>query len=84
MNKIDVAREIRFYVCLFMGFALLILGFYAEPPGHIGNSVLCAAGGLAIIGAVGVGMDIKGIIHELVKLREINVKVSNDNKQDAE
>lgn len=58
-------REWRFYTCLVMGFALVCGGFFSPPLGIIDNSVIVAFGILLSLGALCVGVDLKGIIHEL-------------------
>lgn len=70
MNNSDVRKEWRFYVTLLLGYVLLILGFFTNPPGIISSSVLIASGLLFSIGAMGLGIDIKGIIHEFRLLKE--------------
>ena len=65
----DNRREVRFYVCLILGFALMMCGFFAPPTGEIHNSVLVGSGILLSIGALAVGVDIEGIIHELRLLK---------------
>lgn len=62
-------RELRFYVCLLLGFTLMMCGFFAPPMGEIHNSVLVGAGLLLSIGALAVGIDLVGCIHELRLLR---------------
>lgn len=62
---IETKREVRFYVCLLMGYALMVGGFFSPPPGEIGNSIIVASGILLCLGAMCVGIDLKGIIHEL-------------------
>ena len=63
-------QEIRFYACLVLGFTLVILGFYAPPFGVIDNSVIIAFGMLLMVGALAVGIDVRGIIKEIRLLKE--------------
>jgi hypothetical protein len=63
--SIENKRECRFYVCLIMGFSLTVGGFFSPPLGVIDNSVIVTAGILLSLGALCVGVDLKGIIHEL-------------------
>lgn len=63
-------QEVRFYTCLILGFTLVILGFYAPPFGVIDNSVIIAFGMLLIVGALAVGIDVRGIIKEIRLLKE--------------
>lgn len=62
--------ECRFYVCLILGFSLMVMGFLAPPMGTISNGVLVGAGMMLILGGLSVGLDVKGIIYELRKLKE--------------
>ena len=60
MNNVkENRREIRFYVCLLLGFVLMMCGFFAPPIGEIHNSVLVASGLVLSIGALAVGVDIE-------------------------
>lgn len=65
----ETKREWRFYVCLFMGFSLVCGGFFSPPLGVIDNSVIVAFGILLSLGALCVGVDLKGIIHEMRAFR---------------
>ena len=67
--SIENKRECRFYTCLVMGFALIVGGFFSPPLGIIHNSVIVVAGILFALGAMCVGVDLKGIIHELRQLQ---------------
>ena len=75
-------REIRFYVCLILGYVLLILGFYAPPLGIIANSVLWGSGILFSIGGLAVGIDLKGILHEINDLRRLRTLGNENEKAD--
>lgn len=60
--------EIRFYVCLLLGYILIIIGIFCPPIGVISNSVLIGFGMLISLGAVALGLDLNGIkdiIHEI-------------------
>ena len=67
--NIEAKREARFYICLFMGYGLLVGGFFSPPLGEIPNSVIISAGILLCMGALCVGVDLRGIIHELRLLK---------------
>ena len=67
--SIENKRELRFYTCLVMGFSLIIGGFFSPPLGVIHNSVIVVAGILFSLGAMCVGVDLKGIIRELRQLQ---------------
>jgi len=77
----ELHREIRFYVCLLMGFFLLCWGFKTPPPGDISDSNLIAAGILFSIGALGVGIDIKGCIAEIIRLRETDHRILMEQRE---
>lgn len=84
MDKLDVRKEWRFYVTLLLGYVLLILGFFTNPPGIISSSVLIASGLLFSIGAMGLGIDIKGIIHEYRLLKENILNNVFEEKEDSQ
>lgn len=63
-------QEIRFYTCLVLGFTLVVLGFYAPPFGTIDNSVIITFGMMLMVGALAVGIDVRGIIKEIRLLKE--------------
>lgn len=77
---IETKREVRFYVCLVMGYMLMVGGFFSPPLGEIGNSIIVASGILLCLGALCVGVDLKGIIHELRMFS--NQKPVENNDQD--
>lgn len=66
---IENKRELRFYTCLVMGFALVVGGFFSPPLGVIHNSVIVVFGIFLSLGGLCVGVDLKGIIHELRLLK---------------
>lgn len=74
IEKDKIRREARFYVCIFLGFSLMVLGFYAPPVGEIYDSVLIGSGMFLCIAALAIGIDIKGCIHELRMLRNDTTK----------
>lgn len=69
MSGEEIKKECRFYVCLILGFSLMVMGFFAPPIGTISNSVLVGSGMLLSIGALAIGIDIKGCLHELRGLK---------------
>lgn len=82
---LETKREWRFYTCLFMGFSLVVGGFFSPPLGAIHNSVIVAFGILLSCGALCVGVDLKGVIHELRQLQsgvEPKKEEKNDGKDD--
>jgi len=80
----ELHREIRFYTCLLMGFSLMVWGFMTPPPGEISDSALIASGILFSIGALGVGIDIKGCISEIIRLRETEHRLLKEESQQKE
>lgn len=83
-NSKDIVNwhlECRFYVCLILGFSLMVMGFLAPPMGTISNGVLVGAGMMLILGGLSVGLDIKGIIYELRKLKEFEFDTKNEHKK---
>lgn len=75
-------REIRFYVCLVLGFVLVLYGAITPPPGDVTDSLLIAAGMFLCIGAVAVGVDVVGIIHELTELRKTTIELLRQQKDE--
>lgn len=69
--------EVRFYVCLVFGFVLQVMGFFSPPCGSISNSVLVGSGMMLCIGSLSIGLDIKGIIYEFRKLKELEFNNTN-------
>lgn len=84
MTGDEIKKECRFYVCLILGFALMVMGFFAPPIGTISNSVLVGSGMLLSIGALAIGIDIKGCIHELRLLKADAAKSINEDKREEE
>ncbi len=84
MTGDEIKKECRFYVCLVLGFALMVMGFFAPPIGTISNSVLVGSGMLLSIGALAIGIDIKGCIHELRLLKVDAAKSINEDKREEE
>ena len=74
-------QEIRFYVCMILGYSLMMIGIWLPPVGIIANSVIIAAGIILCIGALSIGLDIKGIIHEVRLMREDDKKWIDDEKE---
>lgn len=77
MKTEEVRREWRFYICIIIGAILMFAGFFCPPMGHISNSVLTGSGMFLLLGGLAVGMDLKGVIHEIRGLR-------HDVKEDLE
>lgn len=75
-----IAREIRFYVCVALGYILMVKGFDAPPEGVIERSILISAGILYCLGGLSVGLDLKGVIEEL-RLLIIELKKTKKQKK---
>lgn len=73
MNK----TEVRFYVCLVFGFALQVMGFFSPPIGDCNPHILVGSGCFLCLGGLSVGLDIKGIIYEFRKLKELEFNNTN-------
>lgn len=81
----EIHREIRFYICLLLGFCLLMCGFYTDPPGEISKSVLIAFGAILTIAAVSVGVDVKGILLAVAEMKRAGIaELNKENKQNNE
>lgn len=75
-------QEIRFYVCMILGYSLMMIGIWIPPVGIISNSVIIAAGIVLCIGALSIGIDVKGIIHEIRLMKEDDDrKLLNEGKE---
>lgn len=72
---LDNKREIRFYVCLGLAYILMVVSLILPPLNVITQSVLYASVLILGVGALAVGIDIKGIIHEvrLIKLQDLEI-----------
>lgn len=81
--KQENRKELRFYVLIFMSFALLCMGFWVFPPGQIESSVLVASGCLMGMGGLAVGIDIQAIIREF-RLLKRDMKDDNLSSSDTD
>lgn len=64
-------KEIRFYVCLILAYTLMMISLWIPPVGIIGTSVLYAAIIILSIGALAVGLDVSGILHEINEMKRL-------------
>ena len=62
-------KEIRFYVTMLLGYALLIISMFTPPVGVISSSALYGAGMFLILSGATIGIDIPSIIKEIRLLR---------------
>jgi hypothetical protein len=66
----EIRREFRFYACLLLGASLIFLGCLLPPLGVVHNSILIGSGMFLCVGSMAIGVDIKGCLEELVKLKK--------------
>lgn len=66
----EARRSCKFYTCIFLGFALLVLGALLPPMGVIHNSMLVAGGMILTIAAGCIGIDFAKILHEINRLKQ--------------
>lgn len=71
---IENKKEIRFYVCLILAYVLIMISLFLPPLNVITASALYAAIALLGTGAVALGLDISGILHELNELKRLNAR----------
>lgn len=64
-------KEIRFYVCLILGYALLVWGGTIPPEGEVSKSFLIGAGFTFCVGAATIGIDVAGILHEITEMIKV-------------
>lgn len=57
-----MAKELKFYVPLIMGFILCLIGVFCPPIGDITAGVLYASGMFMCVSASVVGLDIPSIL----------------------
>lgn len=77
-------KEIRFYVCLGLAYILMMISLWIPPVGVIAGSVLYGAIIILSIGALSIGLDISGILHEINELKRLTLeesKVANDKEE---
>lgn len=77
----DTRRDIKFYVSLFLGFSLLVLGCLLPPPGEVSSGILIGSGMLLTITAGLIGVDLSKVIKEFRFLKEA-VSLSEEEKED--
>lgn len=77
--KPENRKELRFYVCLGLAYILLMISLFLPPVNIITSSVLYASIALLGTGAIGIGLDISGILHEINELKKFNIQDTSDN-----
>lgn len=80
----ETRRSCKFYTCIFLGFAMLVLGVLLPPMGIIHNSVLIAGGMILTIAAGCIGIDLAKILHELNRLKSIASAKAEKAKEEEE
>jgi len=65
----ETHKDIKFYLCVILGFVLMIIGAYIPPEGVLDSSMLYGSSFFLILAGCVEGLDIKGIIKELRLLK---------------
>lgn len=73
-------KEIRFYVCLILAYTLMMISLWIPPVGIIAASVLYGAIIILSIGALSIGLDVSGILHEINELKRNSIEESKSDK----
>lgn len=68
-------QEFRFYVCLILTYVLLMISLFLPPVNVITQSVLWAAIIILGIGALGIGLDVSGILREIRLLKTTDLEL---------
>lgn len=72
--SIENKKEVRFYVCLSLAYILLMISLFIPPVGIIASSVLYASIIILGMGALSIGLDISGILHELNEMKRLKIE----------
>lgn len=78
----EARKDIKFYVVLFLGFGLALLGCLLPPAGTIEQSMLWLVFAFLMLSACVEGIDVKGIIREIRLLKELNVSKVVEDEED--
>ena len=73
-------KEIRFYVCLILAYTLMMISLWIPPVGVIAASVLYGSIIILSIGALSIGLDVSGILHEINELKRHSIEESKSDK----
>ena len=73
-------KEIRFYVCLILAYTLMMISLWIPPVGVIAAAVLYGTIIILSIGALSIGLDVSGILHEINELKRNSIEESKSNK----
>lgn len=80
-----VAREFKFYICILLGYSLLVIGCFCPPIGIVSNSVLVAAGMFICLAGLIIGLDLPAVIREIRLLKkEIKDDILSENENENE
>lgn len=80
MSK-EVRQDFRFYITLCLGFALLVIGCFIDPPGVISTSVLIGSGMLLTLTAGIIGVDLSKIIREF-RFLQAGIQLTDEEKEE--
>lgn len=69
-SKREIMHEVRFYACLLLSAILMMISIFTPPQGELHQSVVYMSSIILAIGAVCVGVDIKGILYEVRMMRK--------------
>ena len=80
MSK-EVRQDFRFYITLGLGFALLVIGCFIDPPVVISSSVLIGSGMLLTLTAGIIGVDLSKVIREF-RFLQAGIQLTNEEKEE--
>lgn len=79
----ETRKDLKFYTAVFLGFGMALLGCLIPPAGMIETSVLWICFGFLMLSACVEGVDVKGIIHEIRLLKDLELQ-NDKNKGEGE
>ena len=77
-------KDIKFYFCTLISTTLLFTALFIPPVGVIETSVLYGGSSFLLLAGVVEGVDIKGIIHEVRLMKEMNLTIEENTKEKKE
>mgnify|MGYP006874322796 CR=1 FL=1 len=69
----ETKNDIKFYICLFLSFGLMLTSLLLPPVNVITTSVLYAAIIILALGGLIAGIDLEGILKELNELKKLEI-----------
>lgn len=75
-------KDFKFYFCTLISAILLFTSLFIPPVGVIETSVLYGGASFLLLAGVVEGVDVKGIIHEVRLMKEMNLTVQENVKKD--